>query len=106
MNRNIGMCLVFCILTCGLYSLYWIYVITEDAIHTNSSEWSTSGGMTLLLMFVTFGLFTIFWSYKMGKVFEQANGGRDNSILYLILKLLGLNIISLCIIQDDINKYL
>ncbi len=106
MKRNIATCLILSIVTCGLYTLYWMYAITEDIIIIAKDEWSISGGMTLLLTFLTCGLFLIFWAYKMGRILEKYNGGKDNSILYVMLELLGLNIISLCIIQDQINQCL
>lgn len=109
MNRSVGLCILFSILTCGLYSIYWFYKITEE-LNFFSEDHSISPELALLLSFVTCGLFTIFWSYKMGKsifiaqekmdIFPKA----DDSVMYLILSIFGLTIISCAIMQSHINK--
>lgn len=109
MNRNVGLCILFSILTCGLYGLYWIYKITEE-LNFFSEDQSISPGLTILLSIITCGLFTIYWSYKMGKqifiaqeklsIFPQS----DDSVMYLVLSIFGLTIISCAIMQSHINK--
>ena len=106
-ERNIGLAILFSVLTCGLYSIYWFIKLTDEA-NALSGEQGTSGGVAFLLGIVTCGIYTIFWNYKMGKTMyaaQQRAGGyaTDNSILYLILSVFGLQIISYCIIQSDIN---
>lgn len=107
-KRNIGLAILFTILTCGLYSIYWFVKLTDEANYL-SGEQSTSGGMALLLVIVTCGIYFFFWNYKMGKTIysaQQRSGGmsQDNSILYLILSIFQLSIISYCIMQSDINN--
>lgn len=104
MNRSIGVSILLTIVTCGIYGLYWIYCITETACQINPREWQTSGGITILLSIVTCGIYSIFWAYKMGKAYMAINGGADNSILYLILSIIGFNIINCALIQNDINN--
>ncbi len=104
MTKNIPIAVILSIVTCGIYAWYWLMCITTEATRANSSEWSTAGGTTVLLCIVTCGLYMHYWNYKMGRAFMSVNGGRDNSILYLILGVLGLQIINLGIMQDDINK--
>lgn len=107
-KRNVGLAIVFTIISCGFYGIYWFIMITDEANYL-SGEGETSGGMAFLLTIVTCGLYKFYWNYKMGKVMMRAqeNMGMfpsDNSILYLILSLFGLDIISYSIIQSDINK--
>ena len=66
-RRNIGLCVVFAIITCGIYMFYWMYQINE--------------------------------------AFQVFPDVTDNSILYLILSILNLDIVNYCLIQNDINRY-
>ena len=84
MNKNIVLCVILSIVTCGIYALYWMYTINEAARTVNPSEWQMGGGMVILLSIVTCGIYGLYWYYKMGKAF-MAVGAPDNSLLYLVL---------------------
>ncbi|HHX62401.1 MAG TPA: DUF4234 domain-containing protein [Epulopiscium sp.] len=106
-KRSVGLSLLFAILTCGLYTIYWFIKITDEA-NALSGEEGTSGGVSFLLVLVTCGIYTLFWNYKMGKAIHKAQykagvAATDNSVLYLVLSIFGLGIIPYCIIQSDIN---
>ncbi|MDR7855474.1 DUF4234 domain-containing protein [Tissierella sp.] len=106
-KRNIGLAIIFSLLTCGLYSIYWFIKLTDEASYL-SGDRSTSGGMAFLLTIVTCGIYFFFWNYKMGKLIYQAQDrsgirAQDNSILYLILAIFQLGIVSYCIMQSEIN---
>lgn len=106
-KRSIGLAILFSILTCGIYSMYWFVKMTDEA-NALSGEAETSGGIALLLTIVTCGIYSLFWNYKMGKTMEKAQqragvAATDNSVLYLILAIFGFQIVSYCIIQSDIN---
>lgn len=107
-KKNVAMCVILSILTCGLYGIYWFYTLSEDAAFLGNDR-SFSGGMAILLGIVTCGIYTIYWYYKVGKLMFDAFDSRgmrtsDNSILYLVLGLFGLGIVNFCIIQNDINQ--
>ena len=107
-RREVGLAIVFTIITCGIYGIYWFIMITDEANHL-SGENEMSGGISFLLTIVTCGIYKFFWNYKMGKTMMRAQENRgmfvnDNSILYLILSIFGLDIISYAIIQSEINK--
>lgn len=103
-NRSIAVCIILTIITCGIYGIYWLYQINSAACQVNPNEWSTDGIVVILLTLITCGIYLIYWNYKMGKAFSVLPGGADNSILYLILSIIGLDIVSYCIIQSDINR--
>lgn len=108
MKRNIGLCIVFSLLTCGIYALYWMYKLTEET-NSLSGDSSTSPGLVILLSIVTCGIYTFYWAYKMGKqlqVAQEAAGlvSSDDSILYLVLQLLGMGIVAMAIMQSNVNK--
>lgn len=109
-NRNIVMCIVLSVLTCGIYNLYWIATMTDDANKVANTPNDTSGGMTVLLGILTCGIYLIYWYYKQGQRLYQAGKNysvdiKDNSIPYLILSIIGFNLISEILIQADLNKF-
>lgn len=103
MNKNIVVCILLSIVTCGIYGVYWFWCINETARTVNPAEWQTTGGMAVLFTIITCGIYSIYWNYKMGRAFAAINGGTDNSVLYLVLSLFGLSIVNYCLMQNDIN---
>ena len=107
-QKNIATAIILSIITCGIYFYVWMYDITESAnVVSNSSE--ITPGMAILLSIITCGIFSIYWNYKMGKQIYEARLNRgmnasDNSILYLILSLLGWSIINVALMQSDLNE--
>jgi hypothetical protein len=107
-KRNIAVCIILSLVTCGIYGLVWFVQMTDDVANA-SDDHSISGGMALLLTIITCGLYQIYWAYKMGKLVAQAQenygqSGNDNSTLYLILQIFGLGIVNYCLIQSDLNQ--
>lgn len=108
-NRNIVSAIIFSILTCGIYSIYWFVVMTDDA-NALVDDHKTSGGLAFLYSLITCGIYSIYWNYKMGKRMAEAGAKHnvatsDNSLVYLILSIFGLGIISYCLIQSDLNRF-
>lgn len=66
-QRNIGICILLSIVTCGIYGLYWFVVLTDDINQESGETDATSGGMSLLLTIVTCNIYGWFWAYKMGE---------------------------------------
>ena len=54
-QRNIALCIIFTIITCGIYGIYWFICLSNDA-NTVSQTAGTSGGMAFLLTMVTCGM--------------------------------------------------
>lgn len=109
-NRNVAISIILCFVTCGIYLIYWFIVMTDDAKKVSNDNQGASGGVALLLSLVTCGIYGIYWQYKQGQRLYEAgkNYGldiKDNSILYLILSLVGFGIISYALIQSDLNKF-
>lgn len=107
-EKNIVVWLIVSILTCGIGGLVWFVSLTDD-IALASEDHSVSGGMALLLTIVTCGIYRIYWNYKMGKLLYEAEIKRemnatDNSVLYLVLAIFGLDIVNYCIMQSELNK--
>lgn len=109
-ERNIALCIVLSIITCGIYGIYWLIVLTDDAVFANKGKvYSTSGGIAFLLTIVTCGIYGFYWDYQMGKAISEAQKdanipSSDNSVLYIILRIFGLSIVSYALMQNDLNK--
>lgn len=106
-KKNIALCIILSIVTCGIYGIIWFIEITNDAARANEDS-SLNGGTAFLLTILTCGIYSYYWNYKMGKELFEAKQKRDmnandNSVLYLILALFGLSIVNYCLIQSDLN---
>ena len=109
-NRNIAVCIILSIVTCGIYGIYWFICMVNDLNLASDNPADTSGGVVFLLTLVTCGIYGLYWFYKAGEkvsiVKAKSTGYTDSSsgILYLILALFGLQIINYCLIQSELNK--
>ncbi|MCR5788721.1 MAG: DUF4234 domain-containing protein [Lachnospiraceae bacterium] len=104
-NRNIAVCIILSMVTCGIYSIYW-FVKLNDEINSLSGQEGKSGVMVILLTLVTCGVYGIIWYYQMGKKVDIIKGQPDGSthIIFLVLGLCGLGIVDYAMMQDTINK--
>lgn len=108
-ERNIVVCILLSLITCGIYGIYWFIVMTDES-NMVSDDQTTSGGMAFLFTIITCGIYFYYWNYKMGQKLHQAGQKYnkpigDNSIVYLLLSIFGLGIINYCIIQSDLNRF-
>lgn len=106
-EKNIALSIVLTIVTFGIYGIVWFVNITDDTANA-AQDTSINGGKALLFSILTCGIYTIYWNYKMGIMLHKVKTSKgivcqDNSILYLILSLLGLSIVNFCLMQSDIN---
>ena len=105
MPRNLVLAIVFSFLTCGIYSIYWMIKLNDEVNQLAGERQATSGGMVFLFSLITCGIYGIYWAYKMGERCDRIRGIQGNSsILYLVLSILGLDIVYFCLLQDMINK--
>ena len=109
-KRELALTIILSIITCGIYSIYWFIVMTDDSNALADREKTASGGLSFLYSLLTCGIYSLYWYYKMGKKLEEA-GKRynisvgDNSVLYLVLGLFGFGIVSYALIQNELNKF-
>lgn len=107
-QRNIVLCIVLSIITCGIYGIYWYVCLTDD-MNTAAEEQGTTGVMALLFTIITCGIYGFYWAYKMGEkvdALKLKNGepSGNSGILYIILSVLGLSIVAWAIMQNELNK--
>ena len=109
-NRNIGICILLAIITCGIYGYVWLYQMAEDLKRASGDANAPSGSMVLLLSIVTCGIYLWYWLYKAGEMVNKAKTARgiatdsNASIIYIVLAVFGLSIVSYCLIQNELNK--
>ena len=106
-QRNIALCIILSLVTCGIYGLYWFVCLTDDT-NAVANEEGTSGVMALVLTIVTCGIHGLYWAYKCGEKLDQAKVSRglpasNGGVLYLILYIFG-GIIAYALIQNELNK--
>ncbi|MBO5199219.1 MAG: DUF4234 domain-containing protein [Lachnospiraceae bacterium] len=103
--RNIVVAVILSFVTCGIYDIYWMIKLNDEVNLLSGETNATSGGMVFLFSLLTCGIYGIYWLYKMGERCDRIKGENGNSaILYLILSIVGLSIVSYCLIQDTLNK--
>lgn len=109
-QRNLALCIIFSIITCGIYELYWIVCVTDDANELSENPNYASGILALLLTIITCNIYGLYWAYQMGEKIDIAKQKRGRSssnsgILYLILQLI-FPIIGLVLMQNEVNQLL
>lgn len=108
-NRNIAVCIILTIVTCGLYGWYWLVCLANDVNTVSGRTNDASGGMVLLLTIVTCNIYHIYWMYKAGEKIDAARQMRgipsqNNGVLYLILTLIGFGWIAWALLQSELNN--
>ncbi|MBQ8685783.1 MAG: DUF4234 domain-containing protein [Clostridia bacterium] len=102
-KRSVGLAILFSIITCGIYGLYWFVCLTNDS--NKLSRIKTAGGVkALLLTIVTLGIYQFYWFYMLGKKIE-AYDNSSSGVVHLLLGLFGLGIISYAMAQSTVNRW-
>ena len=109
-QRNIVVCILLSLITCGLYGIYWMIVLNDDT-NSLSGRQGPSGGMVFLFTLITCGIYGLFWMYQMGNAVEMLHDQHGEPrgsapVVYLLLSLFGLGIVAYALLQNELNKYL
>lgn len=104
-QKSIIAVLLLSILTCGLYCLIWIY--DTSAQLQGELKNANSPGTDLLLCLICFP-YSFFWIYKTSKQIAEAEKnvglpGTDNAVVNLLLTFFGLGLVSMLIMQGQLN---
>ena len=102
-NRNIVKCILLSIITCGIYGIVWGVKLARDAVRVKDIN---DDGLVEILLVLFLPFVGFFLAERKLSEGCQACGidHKDNSILYLVLGLLGLGIVDYCLMQSDLNK--
>ena len=107
-RRNIVLAIVLTLITLGIYSIYWFFSLGND-LGKAKPDSGCSGLKDFLLTLITLGIYGLYLHYKYPRVTADIQRERnlpvyDFATLSLVLAILGLGIIPLCMIQNEINK--
>ena len=112
-KRNFVVSILLSLVTCGIYSLYWM-VMLNDEIHNiyesmypeDLSTTRVSGALLLVFTFITCGIYSFYWYYKMGTLCNKISKNNSNfDLIFLILAIFQLPIVNMCIMQNIENTF-
>lgn len=102
-KRNILVCILLSLITCGIYSIYWVIMLAKEAVSVKDASDNAVLEIVLMILLPFLGIFLTEKKFAEGCA-EKGINHSDNSIIYLILGLFGLGIVGLCMLQNDLNK--
>ena len=102
-RRELVTAIILSLVTCGIYQIYWVVMLAREAVSVKDPADSAVLEIVLMLFLPFVGFFLA------EKKFAEGCAARgivhnDNSVIYLVLGLFGLSIVSLCLMQNDLNK--
>lgn len=103
-KRSVLLALLFSVLTCGIYYIYWFISLTNQSNELAPKNATMGGIAAFFVNILTFGIYQAYWSYRMGqKAGEMLNKSSDG-FLYLILWFFTFGFIPTCLGQSAVNK--
>ncbi len=105
-KRSVGLVILFSLLTCGIYVVYWYYVTAQD-LNREETEQAPLMNFILawLLGIVTCGIYLLIWEYNFYKKIDKLTGD-ENALVNFLLALFFTPIAGMGIAQNSINGYL
>ena len=108
-RRDIVVCIILSIVTCGIYGLYWMSTLTDD-MNQLTGDYSTSGVTAVVFTIITCGIYGLYWMYKQGEKLDNVKAQRgyptsNSALLFLVLAIFRLGIVSYAIMQNEINNF-
>ena len=101
--RNIVSYILLTLVTCGIYGIYWTVMIAREAVSVKDPADNALLEIILMLFLPFVGIFMTEKKFAEGCA-ARGVAHTDNSILYLVLGLVGLGIVGMCMLQNDLNK--
>ncbi len=107
-TREPALVLIFGLVTCGLYYLWWMYETARE-IQEFLGEPDISPGVEILLMFITCGIYAIYWDYKYCQKIAQMRSmvglSPDNqALLCVILNVFVAGLVAAMVEQSQLNE--
>lgn len=116
-ERSIALAIVLSLLTFGIYELYWIYKLHEEANTLSNRFHELRPGIVVLLCIITLGVYEVYWAYTQGEKFKEEARRRGSSeaddcpVLFLIMEaanyFVGVtSLVNKALMQNRINQIL
>ena len=101
-KRNIIVAVLLSIVTCGIYSIVWVIKMMKEAVQVKDPNDSATAEILLGIFLPFLGFYLAEKKFTEG---AQARGipHKDNSVIYIILGLLGFGIVNFILMQKDLN---
>ncbi len=116
-DRSFWMYLLLSFITCGIYSIFFFYSMTEDINTLCGEDGETSPNyiVVFLLSLITCGIYYFFWLYKQGNRLQRAGQRynveiREDGSILLLWALLGSlvfgigNIVATYFLINNVNR--
>lgn len=105
-KRSIILALLFSIITCGLYYIYWFVSLTNGSNKLAPKHATAGGVLALLLNFITGGIYLLYWFFRMGQKAGEMNNINSEGALYVLLGIFTFSFVPMCLGQSAMNKAL
>lgn len=108
-KRDPAMVIVFTLLTCGIYMYFWIYQTSTDIKNALGGREDINPTTDIVLTIVTCGLYGLYLLYRYPQLLLELQDRtrqprNDISTISIVLGICGLGIVSLFMIQTELNK--
>lgn len=109
-NRNIAVCIILTLVTCGIYGLYWEYMMIQEIDSLTNNPNPQNPIVVILLSIVTCTIYLWIWLFNTGKRIDalNQNEGKPASnygTLFLVLAIIELSIVDWALIQNTLNEH-
>ena len=102
-SRNIVTAIILTIVTCGIYGIYWSIMLAREAVSVKDPSDNALLEIILIIFLPFLGFFLTEQKLASGCA-DKGIPHKDNSVIYLVLGLVGLGIVNFCMLQNDLNK--
>ena len=102
-KRDVVKCVILSIVTCGIYGIIWAVKLARDAVNVKDENDPATIETVLMILFPFVGFYLCEKKFSEGCA-AKGIAHSDNSILYLVLGLVGLGIVDFCLMQSELNK--
>lgn len=106
-KRSVAAVVILSIITCGIYSVYWTYVVCDELQKETGVSKIPPILTTLLMLFVSAagGALVGYDCNETINTYKAARGvpQKDNSVLWIVLGVL-IPIVTVALIQNEINN--
>ena len=107
--RSPGLVLLFSIITCGIYHVYWYFATLYEMRAAGHSPTGNSPWLDFLIAVVTLGIYGLYVDYRIGKEILELQAQRhlrenDTAVLAVVLDLFGLGVVASALQQNELNR--
>ncbi len=109
-RRDLVLPIILSIITCGLYSIYWVICLVNDTNTVAREPNAQSGVVVVLLGLITCNIYMLYWFYtaagkvNRAKVAHGLPADNNMGLIYVLLSLFGFEIVAMALLQNDLNQ--